>query len=360
MLGLLVMDTGNPFFAVLAQGTEAPPRTSSSSLARFTVWTLAALPVPLCVDSWRGTAVGQAGCRGRGRRHSTPSTPGASETSNPASANSSDSRAAATSPSSATSRTWPTPRATTVQVRPPNRTWHPGSTTGLPGSIYVLRKGVAWRDVPVQVVGCSGITSLRRLRDWTKAAVWPAQHQALLTELRAADALDMDDCAVDGSHGRALRGGDHVGPSLVDRRRPGSKHHVIVDRQGTPLAVSLTGGNRHDVTQLIPLLDAIPRIGGLRGRPRNRPKRMFADRGYDFDKYRRLLWKRGIKPLIARRGVDHGSGLGKTRWVVERTFAWLYQFKRLRIRYERRADLHHGLLQLACCLICLRRLQASS
>ncbi|MEU8975703.1 IS5 family transposase [Streptomyces monashensis] len=142
--------------------------------------------------------------------------------------------------------------------------------------------------------------------------------------------------------------------------RPGSKHHVMVDRQGTPLAVSLTGGNRHDVTQLTPLLDAIPRIGGLRGRPRNRPKRMFADRGYDFDKYRRLLWKRGIKPLIARRGVAHGSGLGKTRWVVERTFAWLHRFKRLRIRYERRADLHHGLLQLACCLICLRRLQASS
>jgi transposase len=134
---------------------------------------------------------------------------------------------------------------------------------------------------------------------------------------------------------------------------------VIVDRHGTPLAVSVTGGNRHDVTQLIPLLDAIPRIRGTRGRPRNRPKRLFADRGYDFDKYRRLLWKRGIKPLIARRGTAHGSGLGKTRWVVERTFAWLHQFKRLRIRYERRADLHHGLLQLAACIICLRRVRAA-
>lgn len=120
----------------------------------------------------------------------------------------------------------------------------------------------------------------------------------------------------------------------------------------------MTGGNRHDVTQLIPLLDAIPRIRGLRGRPRSKPKRLFADRGYDYDKYRRLLWKRGIKPLIARRGVAHGSGLGKTRWVVERTFAWLHQFKRLRIRYERRADLHQGLLELACSLICLRRVSS--
>ncbi|PBC92987.1 Transposase DDE domain-containing protein [Streptomyces sp. OV198] len=125
------------------------------------------------------------------------------------------------------------------------------------------------------------------------------------------------------------------------------------------LAVSLTGGNRHDVTQLIPLLSATAPIRGLPGRPRHRPKRLFADRGYDFDKYRRLLWKRGIKPLIARRGAAHGFGLGRTRWVVERACAWLHQFKRLRIRYERRADLHQSLLELACSIICLRRLRRS-
>lgn len=143
--------------------------------------------------------------------------------------------------------------------------------------------------------------------------------------------------------------------------RPGPQRgaHVVVDRYGTPLAVTLTGGNRHDVTQLLPLLNAVPPIRGLRGRPRHRPRCVYADRGYDFDKYRRLLWKRGIKPMIARRGVAHGSGLGKVRWVVERSFAWLHQFKRLRIRYERRADLHVGLLQLACSIICLRRLRAS-
>ncbi len=69
---------------------------------------------------------------------------------------------------------------------------------------------------------------------------------------------------------------------------------------------------------------------------------------------RRPLWKRGIKPLITRRGVVHGSGPGKVRWVVQRVFAWLHRFKRLRIRHERRADLHQGLLQLACSLISLR------
>lgn len=160
-------------------------------------------------------------------------------------------------------------------------------------------------------MGCSGVTAWRRLRDWTEAGVWPRLHAVLLAELRRAGLLELDDCAVDGSHVRALKGGDHIGPSPVDRARPGSKYHLIVDRHGTPLAVTLTGGNRHDVTQLLPLLDAVPSIRGLRGRPRRRPRRLYADRGYDFDKYRRLLWKRGIKSLIARRGVAHGSGLGR-------------------------------------------------
>ncbi|WP_440581633.1 IS5 family transposase [Streptomyces laculatispora] len=244
---------------------------------------------------------------------------------------------------------------------PERRRRYPGrlrvpDRAALVGVMYVLRTGVAWRDVPAETVGRSGVTAWHRLRDWTEAGVWPRLHAILLTELRRAGLLDLDDCSVDGSHVRALKRGDHVGPSPVDRARPGSKHHLIVDRHGTPFAVTLTGGNRHDVTHLQPLVDAVPSIRGLRGRPRRRPRCLYADRGHDFDKYRRLLWKRGIKPLIARRGVTHGSGLGKVRWVVERAFAWLHQFKRLRTRHERRADLHQGLLELACSLICLRRL----
>lgn len=122
------------------------------------------------------------------------------------------------------------------------------------------------------------------------------------------------------------------------------------------MAVILTGGNRNDVTQLLPLLDAIPPIRGLRGRPKRRPSRVFADRGYDHDKYRRLLRERRVTPMIARRGVAHGSGLGKLRWVVERTFSWLHNFRRLRTRYERRPDIHQAMISVACSVICLRRL----
>ena len=150
--------------------------------------------------------------------------------------------------------------------------------------------------------------------------------------------------------------GSETGPSPVDRGRNGSKHHLLVDASGIPLAFTLTGGNRHDVTQLIPLLDRVPAVAGLVGRPRRRPDRVIGDRGYDYDKHRRLIRARGITPVIARRNTTHGSGLGSVRWVVERTFAHLHQFKRLLVRYERRAEMHEAMLALGCCLICFRRL----
>ena len=94
----------------------------------------------------------------------------------------------------------------------------------------------------------------------------------------------------------------------------------------------------------------------LPGRPRQKPDLLLADRGYDHDKYRRLLWARGIKPMIARRGTAHGSGLGRPRWVVERSFAWLHAFRGLRTRYQRRADTHQAMISLACSIICLPNL----
>ena len=153
--------------------------------------------------------------------------------------------------------------------------------------------------------------------------------------------------------------GSATGPSPVDRARSGSKHHLLVDASGIPLAWTLTGGNRNDVTQLIPLIDKVPPVRGVIGRPRFRPDTLIADRGYDHDKHRRLVKARGIKPMIARRKTEHGSGLGRVRWVVERTFAWLHHLKRLLIRYDRRAEIHEAFLALGCCLVCFRRLQAS-
>jgi transposase len=148
-----------------------------------------------------------------------------------------------------------------------------------------------------------------------------------------------------------------TGPSPVDRARRGCKHHLITDSAGVPLGITLTGGQRNDVTQLLPLLDCVGPVTGKVGRPRKRAERLLADRGYDHDKYRRELWARGVKPVIARRGAEHGSQLGSERWVVERTFAWLHNLRRLRIRYERRAEIHEAFMLLGCSVICQRMLR---
>lgn len=121
----------------------------------------------------------------------------------------------------------------------------------------------------------------------------------------------------------------------------------------------LTEANRNDVTQLLPLLDAMPSVAGQRGAPIRKPKLVQADRGYDSNPLRKLLTERGIQTQIARRYTKHGSGLGKTRWVVERTIAWLHQFRRLRIRFERLPQIHEAFLKLGCAMICWRFLRAA-
>jgi len=131
---------------------------------------------------------------------------------------------------------------------------------------------------------------------------------------------------------------------------------VIVDRQGVPLATHLTGANRHDSAVFEDLLDAIRPIRRPRGRPRHRPGKLHADKAYDIPRCRRALRHRHIRGRIARKGIDSSQRLGRHRWVVERTLALLNRSRRLTIRYERRADLHHAFLSLGCALICWNQL----
>jgi IS5 family transposase len=103
-------------------------------------------------------------------------------------------------------------------------------------------------------------------------------------------------------------------------------------------------------------LDAVPGIrSGRRGRPRHRPSKLHADKAYDHRRCRRECRARGIVPRIARRGIESSTRLGRHRWVVERTFAWLSRYRRLTVRYERHADIHLAFTTLACALICLRQ-----
>lgn len=101
----------------------------------------------------------------------------------------------------------------------------------------------------------------------------------------------------------------------------------------------------------------MPSIRGKIGAPLRKPRCVMGDRGYDSEEHRMTLSCRNIPTQIARRRTPHGSGLGKVRWRIERTISWLHQFKHLRVRYDRRADIHEGFMSLACSMICWRKLK---
>ncbi|WP_445081949.1 IS5 family transposase [Streptomyces ipomoeae] len=223
------------------------------------------------------------------------------------------------------------------------------------GILFVLSTRIRWKFLPQELGFGSGMTCWRRLRDWNEAGVWQHLHELLFSESRATDLLDFSRAAIDSSHIRAMKGGPATGPSPVDRGKAGSKHHLIVEAHGIPLAAITTGGNRNDVTQLIPLIQAVPPIRGKRGRPPRRPKHLYADRGYDHEAYRDKARRFQITPHLARRGTGHGSGLGVYRWVVEGAIALLRWFRRLRTRWEIRDDIHHAFVTLGCAVICRRR-----
>jgi transposase len=123
----------------------------------------------------------------------------------------------------------------------------------------------------------------------------------------------------------------------------------VVDAQGIPLAVQLTAANVNDVTRFEALLEAIE--------PIKRPAKVHADKAYQAAHCRAYLRRYGMACRIARKGIEASERLGRHRWVVERTLAWLNQFRRLTVRYERRAAIHEAFLHLGCALICWNFLQ---
>ena len=122
--------------------------------------------------------------------------------------------------------------------------------------------------------------------------------------------------------------------------------------------MTLSGANRHDSMMLAATLDAVPPVrSGKRGRPRRRPRKLHADKAYDNRRCRAECGTRGIQARIARKGVDSSQRLGRHRWIVERTHAWMARLRRLAVRYERRDDIHMAFTLLGCALVCMNQIK---
>lgn len=147
-----------------------------------------------------------------------------------------------------------------------------------------------------------------------------------------------------------------TGPNPVDRGKSGSKIHVLSDRAGLPLSVAVSPANTNDSFALKPLVMAIPAIRSRRGPRRRKPGKLHADKAYDQAELRTWVAGRGIAVRIARRGVESSQKLGKHRWVIERSIAWLFGYRRLTIRYDRYPNHFCAFLTLAATLTCYKKL----
>lgn len=147
-------------------------------------------------------------------------------------------------------------------------------------------------------------------------------------------------------------GGKSTGPNPTDRGKAGSKHHLLTDATGLPLAAFVSAANVHDVRVLLPLVGVLlPRALGDR-----LPRELHADRGYDSERHRAALRLLGIEPHLRRRGTQGEEPLGHHRWPIERTFAHIKKNRRLRTRYDRSHAIHQGFLELGCIKLLARRM----
>lgn len=221
--------------------------------------------------------------------------------------------------------------------------------------VYVLTSGCAWRHLP-PAFDTSSATAHRRFTAWTEAGLWRRLHRAVLDELGARDEVDWTSAIIDAASVHAKKGGSLTGSNPVDRGKKGSKLHVLSDTQGIPLAVAVSGANLHDSQAFEPLMLAIPDIRSRRGPRRRRPVKNRADEAYFSADH--LAWLRGrsLIPRIARRGIESGERLGRHRWKIERSIAWLFGYRRLTVRYERKGSHFLAFLGLTAALICYKKL----
>lgn len=224
---------------------------------------------------------------------------------------------------------------------------------------FVLFTGCRWKDVPLEM-GCCGETARMRLQAWERLGIWDKIHHLLLTMLNHEKQLHMETVIIDSTQVRAVGGGDATGPSPVDRGKKGTKFTLLVDRDGVPLVIRAAGANVSDHRQILPTVLDYPIVGGKPGRPRTLPDELYADAGYDSEATRALLRWIGIDPHIRHSQGDHGSHLGRVRWVVERTISWIKGMHRMRVRFDRSGVSIDAWTTIAAAVVCLHILVEGS
>jgi putative transposase len=228
------------------------------------------------------------------------------------------------------------------------------------GILFVLRTGCHWKALP----SCygSGSTAHRRFQQWTQAGLIDAIVELMLRWYDRCRGIDWEWQAADTKLLAAPLGGQATGPNPTDRGKSGTKRHLLIDGRGVPLAFHLSAANRHDLKGLSRLLDP-EGLFALRPEPsEGAPQQhLCLDKAYDAKEADKLLETLGYVGHIKRQGEDDVPGVGEPlyparRWKVERSISWLNNMRKLRVRWEKKAENYRGLWLLAAALITYRRI----
>ena len=222
--------------------------------------------------------------------------------------------------------------------------------------LFVLRTGCQWNSLDTTGI-CSCSSAYRRFREWLAADVFKKFWDQELIKYDELRGIEWSFCSMDGAITKAPLGGELTGPNPTDRAKSGTKRSFLTDEHGIPLSIVVAGANRHDMKLTCSTLEGVE---VKRPNPTNEhPQGLCLDKGYDYNEVRALAKEFGFTAHIIPRGkeaqmIKKQVGYKARRWVIERSHSWLNRFRRILIRWEKRADTFLAMLHLACGIITWR------
>ena len=225
---------------------------------------------------------------------------------------------------------------------------------------YILRTGIQWKALP-RCLGASS-TVHDRFQLWAREGVFVRMWELGLKQYAEEVGLDLEWMSMDGAMVKAPLGGEATGPNPTDRAKSGTKRSLLTEGNGIPIGIVLAGANRHDMK----LTEAT--LASQRLIPGERELGVFwnlcLDKGYDYEEVREILERWGyvghIPPRDERkRIIDDIPNYKARRWVVERAHSWMNRFRRLLIRWEKKAENYLAMIHLAFICIVVRGIQVS-
>ncbi len=220
----------------------------------------------------------------------------------------------------------------------------------LRGIFWILDNGAKWKDLPREFGAKSAVH--RYFQRWVEQGVFENLLRETGRLVAERDGYRTYECFIDGSFAKAKGGGDGIGLTKAGK---GVKIMIIVDARGLPVAVETMSATPHESRLVQPLLDFML--------PEQMPERLIGDKAYDSDKLDTELAQRGIEMIAPHRENRKDENVTqdrrplqryRRRWKVERCLAWLQNFRRLCIRWEKRSTLYRGFLHLATVLLLIK------